>query len=86
MKVYVEPSVEMLQELVVQIQQNIKKVPLSTPDTLKKLSDVIRDKLDKYKVAQGTSRTEVGFVLSQPRDQQSKMKKQFFGDLCNIVL
>ncbi|HYD16544.1 MAG TPA: HNH endonuclease signature motif containing protein [Candidatus Nanoarchaeia archaeon] len=86
MKIYVEPSLEMLQELVVQIQQKIKKVPLSTSDTLKKLSDVIQDKLSKYKVSPGAIRTEVGFVLAQPRDQQSNMRKQFFGELCNAVL
>ncbi len=58
MKVYIEPDPVMLQELVLQIQQGIKKLPLSTSDTLRKLKDVMEDRLEAYKVREGETRTE----------------------------
>lgn len=86
MKVYIEPDPVMLQKLVLQIQQGIKKLPLSTSDTLRKLKDVMEDRLDAYTVGEGETRSESGFLESQPREEQKAVRKQLMLELQRMVL
>jgi hypothetical protein len=77
MKFYVNPDLPMMQKLVVQIQQGIKKRPLSTTDTLKKLDDVIQDKVAAYKAQHdGKSPNEIELVNAQPAQDQGDFKKR----------
>lgn len=81
-KIYIEPDKSMLQELVVKIQQEIKKQPLTKSDTLAKLGDVISRLLDEYK---DTKRTELGFVASQPKTERAAIKKLYHHELQRLV-
>ena len=72
----------MLQELVVKIQQEIKKQPLTKSDTLAKLGDVISRLLEEYK---GTPRTEIGFVDSQPKRDRASVRKLYQQELLRLV-
>ena len=81
MKMYVDPDPAMINNLVVQIQQGIKKRPLSTTDTLQKLDHVMQDKVAAYKVKHGgKSPTESELVSDQPLQDQSKFKKQLLAN------
>ncbi|MFZ3454414.1 HNH endonuclease signature motif containing protein [Arthrobacter sp. 7Tela_A1] len=87
MKFYFNPSVPMIQELVVQIQQGIKKRPLSTTDTLKKLDDVIRDKAAEYKTNHdGRVPSEIQLVNAQPLDQQAELRKRLLRNFEYLIL
>ncbi|MFN7092410.1 MAG: HNH endonuclease [Allorhizobium sp.] len=81
-KVYIEPDQAMLQQLVVKIQQEIKKQPLTKSDTLAKLGDVISSLLEDYK---GNPRTEDGFVKSQPSSEQSATKSLYIKELQRLI-
>lgn len=81
-KIYVEPDKAMLQELVVKIQQEIKKQPLTRSDTLAKLGDVISRLLDEYK---DVKRTEQGFVALQPKTERGAIKKLYQHELQRLV-
>lgn len=86
MKLYVNPELPMIQELVVQIQQGIKKQPLSTTDTLRKLDDVIRDKIDDYKNANdGKYPTEVQLWEAQPKGEQAEFKRRLLSNFSYLV-
>lgn len=86
MKLYIDPELPMIQELVVQIQQGIKKQPLSTSDTLRKLDDVIRDKVQAYKANhQGKVPTEKELVAAQPKSEQQEFKKRLLSNFCYLV-
>jgi hypothetical protein len=86
MKVYIDPDVPMLQKLVVQIQGGIGKLPLSISDSLRRMSDVVKAKLERYSVSAGKVRTEAGFIQSQPRDQQAPVKREYLDDLLRQIL
>jgi len=85
-KVYIEPDIAMIQELVLQIQQGIKKRPLSASDTLRKLDQVLKDVLQKYKPAKNTVRSEQGLIVSQPLEKQKVLKKKLLENLTGLVL
>ena len=85
-KVYIDPDVVMLNELVVQIQQGIVKRPLSTSDTMRRFGNVIRTKLKAYTVPAGVPRTEAGFIAAQPLESQKAVTKEFFSALVNAFL
>ncbi|MCR1160779.1 HNH endonuclease [Paenarthrobacter sp. UW852] len=77
MKFYVDPDLPMMQNLVVQIQQGIKKRPLSTTDTLKKLDDVVKDKVAEYRSKNNDkSPNEIELVKAQPAQNQAAFKKR----------
>ena len=80
MKLYVDPSEPMIQELVVQIQQGIKKRPLTTSDTLRKLDDVVKDKVEEFQAEQGHSPTEVQLVDAQPLQDHTNFKKRLLSN------
>lgn len=80
-KVYVEPDEAMLQELVVQIQQGIKKRPLSTSDTLRKLDVVIQDRVKEYVAAHGKHPSEAEIVEAQPDDQKRKFRRNYLENI-----
>jgi hypothetical protein len=84
MKVYIEPDVAMIQDLVVKIQQEIKKVPLTRSDTLAKLGDVIKRVLEAYLSRPG-AHTEEGFIASQPRADQKSLLQLYRGELQRLV-
>ncbi|MEH6585034.1 MAG: HNH endonuclease signature motif containing protein [Halioglobus sp.] len=84
-KVYVEPDIAMLQLLVIKIQQEIKKQPLTKSDTLAKLGDVIKSALDEYSVKAGEARTEQGLYESQDKDHKAQIKKMYFLELERLV-
>lgn len=87
MKFYLEPNEAMIQELVVQIQQGIKKRPLSTTDTLKKLDDVVRDKISAYRDDHnGLAPSEVELVEYQPKQDQTAFKKRLLSNFAFAVL
>jgi len=85
MKVYVNPSIDMLQSLVIKIQQEIKKQPLTKSDTLAKINDVMQRYLDGYSPPKGAVRTEVGLIQSQAKDQQKVVRSLYFDDIMGIV-
>jgi len=86
MKVYVKPDISMLQSLVVKIQQEIKKQPLTRSDTLAKLGDVIKSILASYLDRNdGTIKTEKGFIEAQPKDKRTDIKKLYLDDLARIT-
>lgn len=84
-KVYIDPPIPMVQELVLKIQQEIKKQPLTRSDTLAKLGDVIRQRLDQYTERKGKVRTEVGFIAAQPSPERKAVKRQYFMELQRLV-
>jgi hypothetical protein len=87
MKFYYEPNEPMIQELVVQIQQVIKKRPLSTTDTLRKLDDVIQEKVVAYSATHnGRAPTEVELVEAQPKQDQAAFKKRLLSNFALAVL
>lgn len=87
MKFYVDPDPAMIQRLVVQIQQGIKKRPLSTTDTLKKLDDVIQDKVSEYKSThEGKCPTEIELVNAQRLQDQASFKKHLLNNFEFAVL
>lgn len=87
MKIYLNPDQAMIQELVVQIQQGIKKRPLSTTDTLKKLDDVIQDRVAAYKLEHGgESPSEIELVAAQPLQDQTAFKKRLLSNFEFAVL
>lgn len=79
-KFYYDPSEPMIQELVVQIQQGIKKRPLSTTDTLRKLDDVVRDKVQEFKEKNGRFPSEVELVAAQPKQDQRVFKSRLLSN------
>ena len=81
-KVYINPDIAMLQKLVIKIQQEIKKQPLTRSETLAKLGDVIGKLFDEY---QDDPRTESGFIEAQPRQARTDTKKLYFGELKKLV-
>jgi len=85
MKVYVEPSIDMLQSLVIKIQQEIKKQPLTRSDTLAKINDVIQRYVNGYQEPEGKLRTERGLIASQKKEDQKVVKQLYFDDLMGIV-
>src|SRR5205823_3209846 len=84
MKVYVEPSVAMVQALVLKIQQEIKKQPLTRSDTLAKLGDVIKRRLDEYLLTEGLH-SEKGFIAAQPANEQKSIKKEYQQELQRLI-
>jgi hypothetical protein len=84
MKIYLNPEIAMLQALVVKIQQEIKKQPLTRSDTLAKLGDVFKSLLDSYVEKHGL-RTEKGFVEAQPKDKRTDVRKLYFNELARIA-
>jgi hypothetical protein len=85
MKVYVEPTIDMLQALVIKIQQEIKKQPLTKSDTLAKIGDVVKRILDSYEEKLGTHRSEKGLIAKQPKNEQKEVKKLYFNELRRII-
>lgn len=87
MKLYIDPDEAMIQELVVQIQQGIKKRPLSTTDTLRKLDDVFKAKVEAYRALHdGAYPSEVQLLSAQPRQDHRDFKKRLLSNLDNAVL
>jgi hypothetical protein len=86
MKVYVEPSIDMLQALVIKIQQEIKKQPLTRSDTLAKIGDVMQRYLDGYEESGGKPRTEAGLVAAQKgKKEQKVVRTLYLEDLLRII-
>lgn len=86
MKVYVDPAIDMLQALVIKIQQEIKKQPLTRSDTLAKINDVVQRYLEAYKEIGGKPRTEKGLIAHQKgKKEQKDLKALYFDDLMGIV-
>ena len=84
-KIYVEPPIDMLQELVIKIQQEIKKQPLTKSETLAKIGDVMKRLLDSYEEKDGVRRSEKGLIASQPKGDQSAVRKLYFDELRRII-
>jgi len=85
MKVYVEPAIDMLQELVIKIQQEIKKQPLTKSETLAKISDVVRRILDSYSEKPGKHRSEKRLLAKQSLHERGVVKKLYFDELRGLV-
>lgn len=86
MKVYVEPDISMINDLVVKIQQEIKKQPLTRSDTLAKLGDVTKSLLASYlEMEGGNLKSEKGFVEAQPREKRAEVKKLYLNDVAGIA-
>jgi hypothetical protein len=85
MKVYVEPAIDMLQELVIKIQQEIKKQPLTKSETLAKISDVVRRILDSYSEKPGKHRSEKRLLAKQSQHERGVVKKLYFDELRGLV-
>lgn len=86
MKFYYDPSEPMIQELVVQIQQGIKKRPLSTTDTLRKLDDVVKDKVEEFQKEHGRFPTEAELVASQPKQEQRTFRARLLSNFEFAIL
>jgi hypothetical protein len=85
-KVYYGSTLDQINRLVINIQQKIKKKPLTTSDTLAKLSDVISHKLSDYEEKPGSHRTELGFIDSIPKKDRTKWKNDFLGEIRGQIL
>jgi hypothetical protein len=85
MKVYVSPAIDMLQELVIKIQQEIKKQPLTKSETLAKIGDVVKRILDNYVEKRGTPRSEKGLIARQPKHERAAVRKLYFDELRRLV-
>jgi hypothetical protein len=86
MKIYVEPDISMINDLVVKIQQEIKKQPLTRSDTLAKLGDVTKSLLASYLEGKdGTLKSEKGFVEAQPKEKRTEVKKLYLNDVAGIA-
>jgi len=83
-KIYIEPPIGMLQSLVIKIQQEIKKQPLTRSETLAKIGDVVARVLEEYKDPSG-KRTEKGLINSQPKDAQREVKSLYLNELMRII-
>jgi hypothetical protein len=83
-KIYIEPSIDMLQGLVIKIQQEIKKQPLTRSETLAKIGDVMGRYLAEYQSKAGP-RSERGFIQFQRKEQQKHVKDLYLQDLMRIV-
>lgn len=86
MKVYLGATLEQINQLVINIQQKIKKKPLTTSDTLSKLSDVVGHRLLEYSEKPGTHRSELGFIHSVPKTEQNKWKIDFLSEIRGQIL
>lgn len=86
MKFYYNPNTPMIQELVVQIQQGIKKRPLSTTDTLRKLDDVVKDKVEAFAAEHGRAPTEVELVDAQPKQDQRGFKARLLSNFEYLIM
>lgn len=84
-KIYVEPDVAMIQALVVKIQQEIKKQPLTKSDTLAKLGDVIKRHMEAYLNSAASPKTEVGFIGAQPKAERKTVTKLYEQELHRLV-
>jgi hypothetical protein len=85
-KIYLNPPQDMLQQLVIKVQQEIKKQPLTRSDTLAKLGDVIKRFLDEYQPSSGGPKSEEGLVQSQPtRRQQKEVRDIYLSELKRLV-
>jgi hypothetical protein len=84
-KIYVDPPIDMLQSLVIKIQQEIKKQPLTRSDTLAKIGDVIKRYLEDYVEKPGVPRTEKGLIASQDKPQQPAVKRLLLEELRRII-
>lgn len=86
-KVYVDPSLDMLQSLVIEIQQEIKKQPLTRSETLAKIGDVMNRYLEDYTEKPGTPRTEKGLIARQAKakGEQGIVRKLLFDELRRII-
>jgi hypothetical protein len=84
-KVYVAPDIAMLQNLVIKIQQEIKKQPLTKSETLAKIGDVVKRLLESYEEKPGSYRSEKRLILSQRKTDQAEVKKLYFDELRRIV-
>jgi len=85
MKLYVDPEVAMVQALVLKIQQEIKKQPLTKSDTLAKLGDVIKRRLDAYLESGAAVKTEQGFIAVQPKIEQRAVTQEYLQELQRLV-
>jgi hypothetical protein len=85
-KIYINPDIAMLQQLVIKIQQEIKKQPLTRSDTLAKLGDVITSYLEDYQVPSGQHRSERGLIESQSsKKTQTELRKIYFEELKRLI-
>ena len=84
-KIYVNPDIDMLQTLVIKIQQEIKKQPLTKSETLAKIGDVVERYLDNYNVKGARYRSEKGFIASQVKGDELIVKKLYFDQLRKII-
>ena len=80
MKIYIDPNPDLLQGLVLQIQQGIKKRPLTSSQTLAKLNEVIKARVDAYQTEHRVHPTEPELLGAQPRAQQKQFKKDLLAD------
>ena len=85
-KVYIDPPLALMQDLVLSVQDRIRKLRLSTSDTLTKLGDVVKERLATYKAPPGGLRSEQGFIESRPVEERRRFKKDYFSELERIVL
>lgn len=86
MKLYVDATVAQTNKLVLTIQKEISKKPLTTSDTVAKLSDVVKAALNRYKVEPPQIRTEKGFINSLTKDEGKIIKPKFLEDLRGQIL
>lgn len=85
MKVYIEPEISMVQALVLKIQQEIKKQPLTKSDTLAKLGDVMKRRLEAYATETPPPRTEKGFVEFQLASERKSVSKEYMSELYRLI-
>lgn len=86
MKIYHGASLDQINQLVINIQQKIKKKPLTTSDTLSKLSDVVSHRLSEYSEKPGIHRSEQGFIDSVPKNERTKWKNDFLSEIRGQIL
>lgn len=81
MKIYLNPPLAMIRDLIISIQNKIVKLPLQAAVAMSKLADVYREHW-----IQTGAETEEGFVKSYRSDQQAAAKRELFAAIYKGIL
>ena len=80
-EVYISPSLLMIRDLIVSIQNKIRKLPLQAAIAITKLADVCRDHWEK-----SGAKSESEFIKSYRSDQQANAKKQLIAAIYQAII
>ena len=85
MKVYIDPDPVLLNDLVVTIQQGIKKIPLSTSQTLAKMNQIHQERVEQFYRDNGKYPSEKELIESINLENRNQAKKDLINDMAYLV-